>query len=46
MKDNVRFIQGSILDLKLLQESFRGVDFVVVDGWLLRQNKYSEKERI
>ncbi|GAI93245.1 unnamed protein product, partial [marine sediment metagenome] len=27
-KGNVRFIQGSILDLSLLQESFRGVDFV------------------
>jgi len=27
-KDNVKFIQGSILDLKLLQECFRGVDFV------------------
>ncbi|TRZ53488.1 MAG: SDR family oxidoreductase [Dehalococcoidia bacterium] len=27
-KDNVKFIQGSILDLKLLQESFRGIDFV------------------
>jgi len=27
-KDNVRFIQGSILDLHLLQESFRGVDLV------------------
>ena len=27
-KDNVRFIRGSILDLKLLQESFRGIDFV------------------
>jgi len=27
-KDNVGFIQGSILDLKLLQKSFRGVDFV------------------
>ena len=27
-KDNVKFTQGSILDLKLLQESFRGVDFV------------------
>lgn len=27
-KDNVRFIQGSILDLRLLQESFRGLDYV------------------
>ena len=27
-KDSVRFIQGSILDLRLLQESFRGVDYV------------------
>jgi len=27
-KNNVKFIQGSILDLKLLQKSFRGVDFV------------------
>jgi len=27
-KDNVRFIQGSILDLHLLQESFHGLDFV------------------
>ncbi len=27
-KDNVRFIQGSILVLGLLQECFRGVDFV------------------
>ncbi len=27
-KENVRFIQGSILDLSLLQECFRGVDFV------------------
>jgi len=27
-KDNVRFIKGSILDLSLLQEAFRGVDFV------------------
>ena len=27
-KDNVEFIQGSILDLKLLQKSFRGIDFV------------------
>ena len=27
-KDNVEFIQGSILDLKLLQKSFRGTDFV------------------
>lgn len=27
-KDNVRFIEGSILDLSLLQESFRGIDFV------------------
>ena len=27
-KDNVRFTQGSILDLGLLQECFRGVDFV------------------
>ena len=26
--DNVKFIQGSILDLKLLQKSFRGIDFV------------------
>ena len=27
-RDNVSFIQGSILDLGLLQESFRGADFV------------------
>lgn len=27
-KDNVRFIQGSILDLHLLQESFHGLDYV------------------
>jgi len=27
-KDSVSFIQGSILDLSLLQESFHGVDFV------------------
>ncbi len=27
-KDNVEFTQGSILDLKLLQKSFRGIDFV------------------
>jgi len=27
-KNNVKFIQDSILDLKLLQKSFRGVDFV------------------
>lgn len=27
-KDNVQFVQGSILDLGLLQECFRGVDFV------------------
>ncbi|MFC1907121.1 SDR family oxidoreductase [Chloroflexota bacterium] len=27
-RDNIRFIQGSILDLNLLEESFRGVDFV------------------
>ena len=27
-KDNVRFVQGSILDLHLLQESFRGLDYV------------------
>jgi UDP-glucose 4-epimerase len=27
-KDNVKFIQGSISDLKLLQNSFRGIDFV------------------
>ncbi len=27
-KDNVKFIQGSILDLSLLHESFRSVDFV------------------
>ncbi len=27
-QDRVEFIQGSILDLKLLQKSFRGVDFV------------------
>lgn len=27
-KDNVRFIKGSILDLRLLQEAFCGIDFV------------------
>ena len=27
-KDNVKFIQGSILDAKLLQKFFRGIDFV------------------
>ncbi|MAF85156.1 MAG: GDP-mannose 4,6-dehydratase [Dehalococcoidales bacterium] len=27
-KDNIKFIEGSILDLKLLQKSFRGIDFV------------------
>jgi len=27
-KDNVRFIEASILDLSLLQEAFRGIDFV------------------
>ncbi len=27
-KDNVKFIEGSILDLQLLQKSFRGIDFV------------------
>jgi len=27
-QDNIKFIQGSILDLKLLQDSFRGADFV------------------
>jgi len=27
-KDNVRFIKGSILDLRLLQESFRGLDYI------------------
>jgi len=27
-KDNVRFIQGSILDLHLLEQTFNGVDFV------------------
>ena len=27
-KNNVKFVQGSILDLKLLQKSFRGADFV------------------
>jgi len=27
-RDNVKFIQGSIVDLKLLKESFRGIDFV------------------
>lgn len=27
-KDNVRFIQGSITDLSLLQKTFKGIDFV------------------
>jgi len=27
-QNNVKFVQGSILDLKLLQKSFRGIDFV------------------
>jgi UDP-glucose 4-epimerase len=27
-KENVKFIQGSILDLQLLQEAFRAIDFV------------------
>ena len=27
-KDNVSFIQGSILDLRLLEQAFNGVDFV------------------
>ena len=31
-KDNVRFIQGSILDLSLLHESFRSVEGVATEA--------------
>ena len=31
-KENVTFIQGSILDLHLLEDAFKGVDFVETDA--------------